>query len=146
VERAAALDQECRKRHLMRKRVFEHVRELGEVGLLVNELQSLELAERAVEPRLDVRDAVEQPYRELAPDNGSELDRLPRLDFESIDATEDHFLDRVWHEHLVDRLIEDVRPVASPQHAGLNKRFCHLFDEEWVALCLADDKLRERAR
>ena len=137
VQGSAPLHEQGGVGHVMGQGVLEHVGQLGEVGLLVNQLQRFELGQQLVHLRLDVRDAIQQPHRELAADDGGELDGFLGLALQPVDAAEDHLLDGVGHPDLLQGAFHRVATVGLAEDAGLHQGLGDLLDVEGVALRLA---------
>ena len=93
--------------------------------------------------RLEISDSLQQPRRELAPDDGGRLDGPLRLFGEAVEPRHDHSLNRVGHVDLVHRACELVPSVRRAQSAGLEERPRHLLDVERVPFRLGEDELLE---
>ena len=124
VQRLALSGQQRREGHLLRQRVLEHERHLGEVARLVDQVERLELPQRAVQSGLVagpvLGDALQQAGGELAADDGGELEGGLRLVREAVEAAEDDLLDRVGHPDVLDRAGQRVGAVGAAERARLH--------------------------
>ena len=144
MEVLAPLDEERVVGDVVSERVLEHVRQLGEQALLVDELDSLELAQELLVLTPDVADTVEEAARELPADHRRELERLLGRFRQSIDARHDDVLDRVGNDDALEQGGEDVAAALQPDGADLLERLHDFFDEEGIALGLLGDESLER--
>ncbi len=97
VQLAASLQEDALVRDVVDQRVLEHVRQLGVVGLLVDELQAPQLAHQPRHPVAHLGRALEQAQRELAADHGGDLDRALGVVAQPVDARREDALDAVRH-------------------------------------------------
>ena len=127
----------------MGQRVLEHVGQLGEEGLFIDQLDGLQLGQEVLGPPVQVGDAIEESPRELAADDGRELQRLLRRVGQPIDARHDDVLDRVGDDDLVEMSGQDIASAVPTDDAHLLQRLHDLFDEERIAFGLPDDQMLE---
>ncbi len=133
-------------RDVLRHRVGEGIRELGERALLLDELGGLQLAQRLVASPGRLADTLEEPPAELAADHRRDLEDLSRRVTHLLDAGQDHVLDGGRHDERVEIARHD-QPVPLPaKHLRLLERAEHLLHEEGVPLRPADEQALQGLR
>ena len=146
----ASLPQKRVVGDLMGQGMLEHVRELGEERLLVDQLDGLQIPQELLRALADVADPVKEAPGELAPDDRRELERLLGGVGEPVDARHDDVLNRVGDDDLVEAGAEHVAVIHAPNGAKLLQRLDDLLNKERIALRLPHDEgpqvLRQIAR
>ena len=131
---------------LLRHSVLERVRQLGEEGLLANEVDGLQLAEGPLTHCRGPHDPIDDPPRELPADDRGHIEHLARIRAESLDPHTDHVLDRVGEHDIVERRGQDQPGALAPDHPRLLARAEELLQEEGVALRSAKQERLQRLR
>ena len=98
--------------------------------LLVDQLERAQLVDVRAHALARLRDALEQPQRELAADHRRHLDGEPGVVVQPIEARHQHVLDRVRHRDRARVARQHDPTVVAPQRAVLEERAGHLLDEE----------------
>src|SRR6266481_4183253 len=110
--------------------MLEDVPDLGNRGLLVNELGYLQLREQPLQLVVGFSgDFSYQPERKLLADYRQRLQQVLLFGWQPIDTRREHRLNRRWDLNRIERLGELDRAVAN-QRALLEQRLHDLFDEE----------------
>jgi hypothetical protein len=120
--------------------VLEHVGQLGEEGLLIDQLDGLEVAKEPLGLAADVGDPVEQASRELAPDDRGQLKALLGCLVEPVDPRGDHVLNRLWDHDLLEASGQDVSRPFAADGPHLLERLDDLLHEEGIALRFRGDQ------
>src|SRR5438132_12693695 len=119
--------------------VLEDVLERAEAALLVDQLDSLELAQALLELLLEIGDAFEERQRELAADDGRRLHGPLLRVRESVQARGDHVLHGLGHGDRRRRLRQHEPAIPGPDRARLLEGAADLLEEERIAFRLARD-------
>lgn len=92
----------------MGERVLEGIGQLGEDPLLLDELERLEPSQHLFGDVPEVGDTVQELARELAADDGGELQGRLRGSLQAVDARHQEVLDDVRHGNLAEVSVQDV--------------------------------------
>ena len=148
VDRAPVLGEDAAVGGLVHQRVLEDVFDLRQALPLADQLRMLELRDARFKRTPRRADDLQHPVEEAAADHRSELERLLHLFIEAVDPCQDQALHRVGQVHLIDLPDDLPRLVfrAAHQHAIGDQRADDFFDEQRVALGLAQDLFAQRRR
>src|SRR6266851_5295417 len=123
--------------------MLEDIRDVGNGGLLVDELGDLQLREHPLQLVVSLaRDFSYQSERELLADHREGLQQVLLLRGQPVDARGEHGLYGGWNLNAAQRSGELDGAVAE-QGALLEQRLCDLFHEERVAFGFLDDQALE---
>ena len=146
VKRAPPFDKEGRVGHLVGQGMLEHVGQLGEVDVAVDQLERFEFGQDVGQLGALIRDAFKQTGGELAADDRRQLQGGLRRAGEPVNPGQDDLLDGPGDPDLVNRSLELEGAISPGEDAALQERTDDLFDVEGIALGFVGHQLGEPGR
>ena len=123
--------------------MLEDVGRFREKALLVDDLESLELLQEALERPAEAGDALQEPLEELPANDRSQLDGTLAVIAEAVESRHDDPLDRVGHADLGHSFDHAVAAVLPRQHPEVEEGLCHLLHEKRHAFSLVQQRRLE---